>query len=89
MKAEVLLSEKFVEFSEKIKELHDQKKRVIEKAKKDVAAIDQEAVEAHAEFQQWENSKDAKTGPTPAATTPPGPQSSIGTNPTVGKPTMK
>jgi uncharacterized coiled-coil DUF342 family protein len=65
-KAEALLSDKFVEMSEKVKSLFDEKKRLTdefkkaaEKYKADVAAIDKEAEEAHQEFAQWQEAQAA------------------------------
>jgi hypothetical protein len=57
---EVLLSDKFAEFSGKVTALHEKKKEMIAEFKKlyeqhkaDVNAIDEEATGLHAEFNQW------------------------------------
>ena len=56
-KADALLSDKFVEYSEKVTNLFAEKKRLIEKFKADIAAVDKDAEEAHAEFVQWQDAK--------------------------------
>lgn len=61
MNPEILLSDKFVEFSQKIVALHDQKKRVqaelkkiIEEHKTQLKSIEDEVAVLTADFSEWE-----------------------------------
>lgn len=63
MKLEVLMSDEFVEFSEKIRVLHDQKKelnaqfkKLYEEHKATIKALDEEAKLAQDAFDQWADS---------------------------------
>ncbi len=61
---EFLLSDEFVKFSEKIKEIHDKKKVEKEEIKalyaehqRKMKALEHEAVAAQEEFETWKNSQ--------------------------------
>ena len=61
MTPELLLSDKFVEFSQKISALHESKKKistelkkVVEEGKANLKKIDDEAVSLTAEFETWQ-----------------------------------
>ncbi len=61
MNAEILLSDKFVEFSQKIASLHEQKKKVqnelkkiIEDHKQQLKAIEDEVAVLTSDFNKWE-----------------------------------
>lgn len=67
VKADALLSDKFVEYSERIKELFDQKKTLTEEFKKtaetfktNVLAVEAAAEQVHFEFQQWQEAQAAE-----------------------------
>lgn len=70
MTPEILLSDKFVEFSQKISALHETKKsmsaeikKLVEDHKLKMKKIDDEAAGLTAEFTNWQNSQNKPTQP--------------------------
>jgi uncharacterized protein YggU (UPF0235/DUF167 family) len=67
MMPELLLSDKFVEFSQKISALHENKKRlsvelkkIVEEGKANLKKIDDEAVALTVEFETWQKEQGKK-----------------------------
>jgi uncharacterized protein YggU (UPF0235/DUF167 family) len=67
MTPELLLSDKFVEFSQKISALHENKKRlsvelkkIVEEGKANLKKIDDEAVALTVEFETWQKEQGKK-----------------------------
>ena len=70
MDAKVLLSDEFVSFSSNITALHEKQKQLKEeykviqhKFKKDLADLDQQALDAQNEFDQWVAQQEAAKKP--------------------------
>lgn len=70
MTPEILLSDKFVEFSQKISALHESKKtmnaeikKIVEDHKAKIKKIDDEAAALTTEFTSWQQAQTAKPAP--------------------------
>lgn len=68
MNTETVLSDKFVEFSQKIAQLHESKKKLtaefkklLEDHKASIKKIDDEATALASDFENWEKQSTAKT----------------------------
>lgn len=70
MHADTLLSDKFAEFSGRVTALHERKKELVAEFKKtyeahkaEIKSIDEEAVNLHTEFSDWQSNHES-TKPT-------------------------